>query len=153
MRVTFLLELIAALLMPSCTLLSPRPIAPSVDVTGFWEGRSIQICSGRLSQCGGMVRISLAMIQDQSDVSGMYECATGSVTCRNLDSQGHIAVGVVRGKGVSLRITFEDVSSCIFNGMFSDVAGGGAYICMQGGGTIDRGFWQVRRAYGPSPPA
>ncbi|MGO9060329.1 MAG: hypothetical protein ACLQU2_23550, partial [Candidatus Binataceae bacterium] len=72
--------------------------------------------------------------------------------CRNLNTQGRIAVGKIRGSGVSLRVMFEDVSSCIFNGTFSSDSGGGAYICLQGGGIVERGYWNVRRAFGPSPP-
>jgi hypothetical protein len=135
-----------------CALLSQKPPPPSVDVTGFWQGRSIGVCAARMPGCAGMSLISLSMIQDQSKISGMYRCATGTTLCRNLDTQGNIAVGTIRGPGVSLRIMFDDVSSCIFNGTFSDTAGAGAYICMQGGGTVDRGFWKVRRSFGPSPP-
>ena len=109
-------------------------------------------CVARMSRCGGTVLISLSMIQDKSKISGMYRCATGNAMCRNLNISGNIAVGRISGPGVSLRVMFEDVSSCIFNGTFSDDAGAGAYICMQGGGIVDRGFWKVKRAFGPSPP-
>ena len=146
------LGLIAGLAADSCALLSPPPLAPEVDVTGFWEGRSMGNCVARMSRCGAVDLISLSMIQNQSAITGTYRCASGNALCRNLDTEGQIAVGKVRGPGVSLRIMFEDVSSCIFNGTFSDNAGGGAYICMQGGGIVDRGFWKVKRAFGPSPP-
>jgi hypothetical protein len=150
--VRLVLCLIAGLTAKGCAQLSARPLPPTVDVTGFWEGGLIDICAGRMSGCGGIVRISLSMIQNESGIMGMYRCATASAVCRNLHTQGQIAAGEVRGGGVSLRIMFEDVSSCIFNGIFSNDAGGGAYICMQGGGMIDRGYWRVQRAYGPSPP-
>jgi hypothetical protein len=143
------LGLIAALIMAGCALWSSKPMPPSVDVTGFWAGRSFGTCGRRL---GGMSLISFSMIQNESKISGTYRCAIGPTMCRDLDTQGRIAVGSVRGPGVSLRIMFEDVSSCIFNGTFSDTVGGGDYICMQGGGMIDRGFWKVRRTFGPSPP-
>ncbi len=71
--------------------------------------------------------------------------------CRGMDTNGRIAAGEIRGPGVALRVMFEDVSSCIFTGTFTDEAGGGSYICLQGG-IVERGFWQVRRAFGPSPP-
>jgi hypothetical protein len=144
--------LTAGLAAPGCAWLSRKPIAPALDVTGFWQGRSFGTCAGRMPGCAGMSLISLSMIQDESKISGMYRCATGTTLCRNLDTQGNIAVGNIRGPGVSLRIMFDDVSSCIFNGTFSGNVGGGAYICMQGGGTIDRGFWNVRRSFGPPPP-
>jgi len=134
-------------------MLSPPPTPPAVDVTGFWEGRSMGSCAAQMSRCGGVVLISLSMIQNQSEITGMYRCATGNVMCRNLNFNGSIAVGQIRGEGVSLRVMFEDVSSCIFNGTFTDDAGAGAYICLQGSQIVDRGFWHVRRAFGPPPPA
>ena len=109
-------------------------------------------CVGRMPGCGRVVRISLSMIQTKSEVTGTYHCATGNALCRNMNTQGHIAVGQISGPGLSLRIMFQDVSSCIFNGTFSADTGGGAYICLQGGGIVERGYWNVKRAYGPSPP-
>jgi hypothetical protein len=144
---------IAVLSVPSCALLAQRPTPPAVDVTGFWEGRSTGSCAARMARCGGVVLISLSMIQTEAAITGMYRCATGNTLCRNLNTHGLIAVGQIRGPGVSLRVMFEDVSSCIFNGTFSDHAGGGAYICMQGGGIVERGLWQVKRAYGPPLPS
>ncbi len=98
-----------------------------------------------MTRCGGVVRISLTMFQNNSNITGIYGCAPGNMTCRNLNVHGRIAAGEIRGPGVSLRVMFEDVSSCIFNGTFSDEAGGGTYICLQGG-IVERGYWQVRRA-------
>ena len=106
------------------------------------------ICSAR-SRCGGMVLISLAMIQNDSSITGMYRCDTANVTCRTLNSRGKIVMGQIRGPGVSLRVMFEDVSSCIFNGTFTNETGSGAYICMLSVG-IERGVWQVKRAQQPS---
>jgi hypothetical protein len=146
-----LLGLIAGLAMHACSVFSPPPIRPTVDVTGFWEGRAIGACLPRMGRCG-MVQISLSMIQTESAVSGMYRCATGSIMCRNQNTNGRIAVGTMRGPGLSIRVMFEDVSSCIFNGTFTDVMGGGSFICMAGGGMVDRGFWRVQRTYGPEPP-
>ena len=130
-----------------CATLNQRPPPPALDVTGFWEGRSMGICSAR-SRCGGMVLISLAMIQNESSITGMYRCDASNVTCRPLNSRGKIVMGQIRGSGVSLRVMFEDVSSCIFNGTFTNDTGSGAYICMLSVG-VERGVWQVKRANGP----
>ncbi len=121
------------------------PPPPALDVTGLWEGRSQDACVAKMTRCGGMVRISLTMFQSSSNITGIYGCAPGNMMCRNLNFHGRIAAGEIRGPGVSLRVMFEDVSSCIFNGTFSDEAGGGTYICLQGG-IVERGYWQVRRA-------
>jgi hypothetical protein len=147
-----LLGLLLTLQIQGCTMLSPPPVRPMVDVTGHWEGRSFASCVGRLPRCGAMVAISLSMIQNESDISGVYRCATGNVICRNLDTEGKIAAGTIRGRSVSLRVMLEDVSSCIFNGTFSVNTASGSYICLQGGGMVERGFWKVARVAGPPPP-
>ena len=150
-RVWLMIGLAAALATHSCAVIQPRPLPPKVDVTGFWEGRSMGGCTAWMPGCGARVRITLSMIQNHSQVTGTYTCASNTL-CRNLDTRGRIAVGRISGPGVSLRVMFEDVSSCIFNGTFSDTSGAGAYICLQGGGVVDRGYWEVKRAYGPVPP-
>jgi hypothetical protein len=145
-----LLSIIAALALDGCSIFSPPRIKPTVDVTGFWEGRAIGACIPQVGRCG-MVLISLDMIQNDSDVTGTYRCANGSIMCRNHITNGRIVVGTMSGAGLSARVMFEDVSSCIFDGRFTDIQGGGTFICMQGAGMVDRGFWQVKRAYGPEP--
>jgi hypothetical protein len=135
--------------MQGCSILSPPPIRPTVDVTGFWSGRSLGACMGRLGGCGRMVLISLSLIQTESDISGVYRCATGNAICRNLNTEGKIAAGTIRGASVSLRVMHEDVSSCIFQGDFSTETATGTYMCLQGGGMVERGYWKVQRTYGP----
>ena len=81
-----------------------------------------------------------------------HEVSDRNVTCRALNSHGKIVMGQIRGPGVSLRVMFEDVSSCIFNGTFTNDTGNGAYICMLSVG-IERGVWQVKRANGPQQPS
>ncbi len=136
--------------MPGCAVLEAPPQPPALDVTGIWDGLSVATCAGRMARCGGVVRISLAMIQNDSAISGTYRCSSRYAMCRSLNASGRIAVGEIRGPGVSLRVMFEDVSSCIFNGRFTAQSGGGAYVCLQGG-IVERGFWQVRRSFGPPP--
>jgi hypothetical protein len=140
-----LLGLALAVSIQSCSMLSPPKVRPAVDVTGMWQGSSFGVCIGRLPRCGYVVLISLSMIQDHSEISGFYRCARGNSLCRNMNTEGKIAVGSISGSNVSLRLMFEDVSSCIFNGTFSQDEGSGSYMCMQGGGLVERGYWKVRR--------
>jgi hypothetical protein len=144
-----LLISIAVFPIPGCAILSPPPIRPTVDLTGFWTGRSLGACIGRLGGCGRMVLISLSLIQTESEISGVYRCATGNTICRNLNTEGKIAAGTIRGASVALRVMHEDVSSCIFQGAFSTDSGSGTYICLQGGGMVERGYWKIQRTYGP----
>jgi hypothetical protein len=140
-----LLGLALAVSIQSCSMLSPPKVRPAVDVTGMWQGSSFGVCIARLPRCGNVVLISLSMIQDQSEISGFYRCAWGNALCRNMNTEGKIAVGSISGSNVSLRLMFEDVSSCIFSGTFSQDQGSGSYMCMQGGGLVERGYWKVRR--------
>jgi len=145
----FLFILIAVVSIPGCTILSPPPIRPTVDVTGFWTGRSFGACIARWGGCGRMVLISLSMIQTESEITGVYRCATGNTICRNLNTAGKIVAGTISGQRVSLRVMHEDVSSCLFEGTFSTDAGTGSYVCLQGGGMVERGAWKIQRTYGP----
>jgi hypothetical protein len=106
--------LIAALTAQSCTLFSPPPLKPTVDVTGFWEGNSVGSCQARMARCGAVEIISLSMIQNDAQITGMYRCATGNEICRNLNTNGRIAVGSVRGRAFrseSCSKTFQVASS------------------------------------------
>ncbi len=96
-----------------------------------------------------MVLISLSMIQTESEITGIYRCATGNTICRNLNTTGKIVAGTISGQRVSLRVMHEDVSSCLFEGAFSTDAGTGRYVCLQGGGMVERGAWKIQRTYGP----
>jgi hypothetical protein len=129
-----------------CAILSPPRVTPTVDVTGIWQGSSLGACMARLPRCGAMVLISLSMFQNESKITGVYRCATGNIICRNLDTVGKIATGTISGARVSLRVVLEDVSSCLFEGTFSEDTGSGSYICLQGGGTVERGSFRIKRA-------
>jgi len=100
----------------------------------------------RLPRCGAMVLISLSMFQNETKITGVYRCATGNMMCRNLDTVGKIATGTISGARVSLRVVLEDVSSCLFEGTFSEDTGSGSYICLQGAGIVERGSFRVKRA-------
>ena len=63
---------------------------------------------------------------------------------------GTIADGKVREGSVALRVMMPDGSSCLFNGRPSQDKQNklrGTYFCMQGGGYIEQGRFQVERGY------
>jgi hypothetical protein len=71
------------------------------------------------------------------------------MVCRDSNTTGTIGEGKVREGGVGLRVMMPDGSSCLFNGRPSqnDQQLSGTYFCMQGGGYIEQGRFQIQRNY------
>jgi len=79
-------------------------------------------------------------------VTGTYRCTTGNVICRNLTEEGTLVASSVSGNWFSFRIAMpEDLSSCFFNGRFSEMSGNGDYSCYQGGRLVEVGVWKLTR--------
>ena len=102
-------------------------------------------------RCNAVVNITLQMFQQGSALTGHYTCTTGTMVCRDSNSTGTIADGRVRAAGVDMRVMMPDGSSCLFNGRSSADSSQnkliGSYFCMQGGGYIEQGRFQVERSY------
>ena len=100
-----------------------------------------------MTRCNAVVKITLRMFQQGSSLTGHYTCATGNMVCRDTNTTGTIADGKVRDGGVGLRVMLPDGSSCLFNGRPAQNKLTGSYFCMQGGGYIEQGRFQVERSY------
>jgi hypothetical protein len=128
--------------------------------TGLWEGTSTATCmplQPDITRCNAVQKITLQMFQQGSKLTGHYGCAFGNMVCRDSNTTGTIADGKVRQGGVGMRVLLPDGSSCLFNGRPSSNAQNqrrgsqnqltGSYFCMQGGGYIEQGRFQVERNY------
>jgi len=124
--------------------------------SGLWEGTSTATCmplQPDATRCNAQVKITLQMFQQGSALTGHYTCTTGTMVCRDSNSTGTIADGKVRGAGLSMRVMMPDGSSCLFNGRPAQSQNNaqnqltGSYFCMQGGGYIEQGRFQVERSY------
>jgi hypothetical protein len=121
--------------------------------TGLWDGTSTSGCmplQPDARRCDAVVKITLQMFQQGSTLTGSYTCTTGTMVCRDSNSSGTIASGKVREGNVGLRVMMPDGSSCLFNGRPSQDKQNkltGTYFCMQGGGYIEQGRFQVERSY------
>jgi len=121
--------------------------------TGLWDGTSTSGCmplQPDARRCDAVVKITLQMFQQGSAVTGHYTCATGTMVCRDSNSDGTIADGKVREGNVGMRVMMPDGSSCLFNGRPSQDKQNkltGTYFCMQGGGYIEQGRFDVERSY------
>ena len=128
--------------------------AQGADLTGLWEGTSTSGCmplQPDATRCNAVVKITLQMFQQGSALTGHYTCAIGTMVCRDSNTIGTIADGKVReGGAVAMRVMMPDGSSCLFNGRPSQNKQNeltGSYFCMQGGGYIEQGRFQVVRSY------
>lgn len=146
---------IAAPAAPASAAAQLGAAAPESGYTGLWEGTSTSGCmplQPDARRCNAVVKITLRMFQQGSALTGQYTCATGTMVCRNSNSSGTIADGRLRDGSVALRVMMQDGSSCLFNGRPSQGAPpalklSGSYFCMQGGGYIEQGRFQVERSY------
>ena len=129
--------------------------ASETGYTGLWDGTTTSTClpmQPDASRCNAVMKITLQMYQEGSSLTGHYTCAPGNMVCRNSNTTGTIADGKVREGNVGMRVMMPDGSSCLFNGRPS--RGNppaqkltGSYFCMQGGGYIEQGRFQVERGY------
>ncbi len=122
--------------------------------TGLWEGTSTATCmplQPDITRCNAVVKITFQMFQQGSALTGHYGCSFGTMVCRDTNTTGTIRDGKVREGGASMRVMLPDGSSCLFNGRPSQKNAReqltGTYFCMQGGGYIEQGRFQVERSY------
>ena len=135
------------------------PVAESEAVgesgfAGLWDGTSTSTClpmQPDASRCNATVKITFQMFQDGSRLTGHYTCAYGNMVCRDSNTTGTIADGKVRDGGMGMRVMMPDGSSCLYNGRPSQNESRtkltGSYFCMQGGGYIEQGRFQIQRSY------
>lgn len=124
--------------------------AQEANYTGLWAGTSTASCmplQPNARRCNAVVDITLSIFQQGSKLTGHYTCAFGNMDCRDTNTTGTIADGKVRGGSAGLRVMLPDGSSCLFNGRRVQATITGSYFCMQGGGYIEQGRFQVQRSY------
>jgi hypothetical protein len=148
------LILLTTILFAGCAL--SRAAAgkqPVVDVSGVWEGASkVTPCSFTQAEsvCNTINRITLALVQKESEITGSYRCDYGNYICRDgdLDRAGYISIGAIDGRRVSIRVMIPaDVSSCMFYGRFGAQRAIGSYSCYEGGGLVEQGIWEAALLY------
>lgn len=121
-----------------------------IEVTGVWRGESSAECGMLLpddTRCGAVNDITLTLLQQGAKVSGFYKCSYGNMDCRNDNETGKVALGTMGTDLLQMRVMMPDGSDCIFNGRPRSDAIEGSYLCLQGGGLVERGIWRARRSY------
>ena len=121
-----------------------------IEVTGVWRGNSSAECAMLIpdeTRCGAVNDITLTLLQQGAKVSGFYKCSYGNMDCRNGNETGKVALGTMGTDLLQMRVMMPDGSDCIFDGRLKSDAIEGSYLCLQGGGLIERGIWRTRRSY------
>ncbi len=139
-----------ALAAQGCSLAAHVGRRPAADVTGVWAGDSVAGCTVffyQAGRCMAQQKIGFTLMQDKSEVSGFYTCRYGNQPCFNEDERGKVVAATMNERLLSMRVMMDDGMDCIFNGVPVGDRLGGAYLCLQGGGIMEKGRWLVRRAY------
>jgi hypothetical protein len=135
--------------IPQAAQAGESTAAQHSDLTGLWEGTSTASCmpfQTDMGRCDAVMKITLEMSQQGSKLTGHYTCATGNMVYRDSNTTGTIADGKVRDGAAALRVMLPDGSSCLFNGRPSRNTIAGSYFCLQGGGFIEQGRFQVQHS-------
>jgi len=135
---------------PQAAIASDQAAGADRGVTGVWEGVSVSNCEGDPSdfgRCHAEQKITLTMFQSDNQVTGFYKCAYGNQVCRHLNETGLIRNGKFDHTRLIMRVMHEDGSMCFFTGRPADNEFSGGYECLQGGGIIEQGVFQMRRNY------
>ncbi len=124
----------------------------AIGLTGVWQGQSWANCSALStdpSRCGAVNVISFTFLQKDAVITGYYKCAYGNMVCRNMDDTGRVADGRFGASTrlLTMRVMMPDGSDCLFNGKPRGDRIEGGYLCLQGGGEVERGLWKARRNY------
>lgn len=134
----------------SAEAIARNPEKGAIEVTGVWQGQSWAECGSLIpdpSRCGAVNDITFTLLQKDAGVSGFYRCGYGNMDCRNQNETGKIAQGTMGARLLEMRVMMPDGSDCLFNGQPRGDAIEGGYMCLQGGGMVERGIWRARRNY------
>lgn len=128
--------------------------AQATNVTGLWSGTTLVTpCDFAISgRCNAQNNITLKLAQQNSQITGSYTCATGTMICRNggADNTGNVQWGRISGNLIRLSLIIPaDASNCYYNGMLASAnAMHGTYMCFNGGAMVEEGTWDVKLTSG-----
>jgi len=120
------------------------------NLQGVWNGMSVNDCSPvqlEPSRCRAVERISFTMLRRDERSWGFYRCAPGTMPCYNRVYGGEIKYLEFTGRMLWFRVMRDDHSSCLFDTVPEADLMRGQFWCFQGSALIERGSWQVERAY------
>ena len=120
------------------------------NVAGLWTGGSEAYCGTFVHEpgrCFAQQQISFTLVQEESNLSGFYQCSFGNQICLRLDELGKIKDASLTTHSIWMRVMMADGMDCIFQAKLHGDKMNGGYDCLQGGGELEEGIWQTERAY------
>jgi hypothetical protein len=148
-----------------CATFAPSPVSPNtasaegkpalandarLNPIGVWEGKAISGCGVWITdrfRCNANVRIMLTFVREGSELSGVYKCEEGTMSCRNQNEGGAVRDFTSSGDELSFRVMMADGSSCIYSGQIGNNRMRGDFTCASGLSVTERGRWLVKRSY------
>lgn len=120
-------------------------------IAGFWQGNIRSGCEPLMEadpgRCNAVNRVTFAVEEQKGGIGGIYTCEFGNYVCRSMVETGNIVHGEISENLVAFRVFFpEDGSSCFYNGRLENGTIRGGFTCMQGGGIVDKGSWEIVKA-------
>ncbi len=143
----------SALMLCGCADVKHDPLpaeGTAANLLGVWNGITVNDCSPVQfdpARCRAVERISLTMLEPSKTSWGFYRCAAGTVPCYDYVDRGEIKYLALTGRMLWLRVMRDDHSSCLFDTIPGPDRMRGKFWCFQGATLIERGSWQVDRAY------
>jgi hypothetical protein len=128
--------------------------AQATNVSGLWSGTTLVTpCAFASSgRCNAQNKITLKLTEQNSQITGSYTCATGTMVCRNggADNTGNVQWGRISGNQLRLSLIMPaDGSNCYYNGMLTSPSTmHGTYMCFNGASLVEEGTWDVKLASG-----
>jgi hypothetical protein len=124
--------------------------AAELRLQGVWSGLTVNDCSPvqvEPSRCRAVQRITFTMLRSNETSWGSYRCAPGTTPCYGGVDRGAIKYLRFTGRLLWFRVMRDDYSSCLFDTIPAANIMRGKFWCFQGDELVERGSWQVERAY------
>ena len=118
------------------------------DLTGVWTGNLSFGCVSARARCLKHQDISFTFLQQETSVSGFYQCSSRDHPCVAHQYGGRIVRVESAPHGLLIKVRMDDGASCRF-GTFTQERDEmkGVCICNELEGKPERFWWEVRRAY------
>ena len=125
-----------------------RSIAATGDLTGVWTGKLTFGCVSARARCLKQQDISFTFFQQETSVSGFYQCSSKDHPCVAHQYGGRIVRVESAPRGLLIKVGMDDGASCRFGTLTQERDEmEGVCICNELGGKPERFWWEVRRAY------
>ncbi len=122
--------------------------APGGDPTGVWTGNLTFGCVSARARCLKQQDITFTFFQQETSVSGFYQCSSKDHPCLAHQYGGRIVRVENAPHGLLIKVRMDDGASCRFGAVTQERDEmRGVCICNELGGKPERGWWEVRRAY------